>query len=181
MDRIDTKLMKAKVLCDDKDFTLENNEYYKIYRFTTENISGYIDYFNLKDKSLLTVGSSFDQALNANYCGTNDITICDINPFTDLYGYLKIAALIELDYLQFQEFFFQEGIFNCFSNKNIFQKNIFNKISPLLKSLSYDSNLFWEEIFELYSPKRINEFLFQYDDSPAKKVFNLYLRNEESY
>ena len=55
MDSIDTKLMKAKVLCDDKDFTLENNEYYKIYRFTTENISGYIDYFNLKDKSLLVL------------------------------------------------------------------------------------------------------------------------------
>lgn len=37
----------------------------KLYPFTTENIAGYIDNFNLKNKSLLTVGSSGDQVINA--------------------------------------------------------------------------------------------------------------------
>ena len=36
-----------------------------IYKFTTENISGYIKEFDFKNKSLLTVGSSGDQVINA--------------------------------------------------------------------------------------------------------------------
>lgn len=39
--------------------------FYTLYPFTTENINGYIDLFNLKDKSLLILGSSSDQAINA--------------------------------------------------------------------------------------------------------------------
>ena len=37
----------------------------KIYPFTTENINGYINNFNLYDSSLLTVGSSGAQVINA--------------------------------------------------------------------------------------------------------------------
>lgn len=33
----------------------------EIYHFTTENIAGYIDFFDLKDKSLLTVVSFGNQ------------------------------------------------------------------------------------------------------------------------
>ena len=41
------------------------NRFYSIYPFTTENISGYIDCFDLDKHNLLTVGSSTDQVLNA--------------------------------------------------------------------------------------------------------------------
>ena len=39
--------------------------FHTIYPFATENINDYTEYFDLKDKSLLTVGSSGDQAINA--------------------------------------------------------------------------------------------------------------------
>lgn len=51
----------------------------RLYCFTTENINEYIDRFNLEGKSLLTVGSSSDQVLNAHFLGCNDITLIDIN------------------------------------------------------------------------------------------------------
>ena len=56
-----------------------------IYPFTTENISGYIDEFDLKDKSLLTVGSSGDQVINAYFYGCNDVTLMDVNILTRYY------------------------------------------------------------------------------------------------
>ena len=58
-------LYKASMTCEGKLYYI--SEFSKIYTFTTENISGYIDYFDLDNKSLLTVGSSGDQVLNAFY------------------------------------------------------------------------------------------------------------------
>ena len=62
------------------DSDLENG-FNKLYSFTTENIKDYISSFDLNNKSLLTVGSSADQAINAILNGCKDVTIMDINPF----------------------------------------------------------------------------------------------------
>lgn len=51
-----------------------------IYPFTTEMISGYFDRLNLKDKTVLTLGSSIDQGFNALLLGAKKVTIFDINP-----------------------------------------------------------------------------------------------------
>jgi len=56
------------------------NRFQKLYRFTNENIAGYFPILNLKDKSVLTVGSSLDQAFNALVLGAKDVTVMDINP-----------------------------------------------------------------------------------------------------
>ena len=47
----------------------------RIYPFTTENISGYIDKFDLGNKSLLTVVSSVDQVINASLFNCTDQTV----------------------------------------------------------------------------------------------------------
>ena len=78
----------------------------RINTFTTENINGYINYFDLKNKSLLTVGSSGNQLLNAYFYGTRDITLFDINPYAKYYAYMKVAAILTLNYDEFQCFFF---------------------------------------------------------------------------
>ena len=54
------------------------NDY--IYPFTTEMISGYFDKLDLKEKTVLTVGSSIDQGLNALLLGAKNVTVFDINP-----------------------------------------------------------------------------------------------------
>ena len=66
-----------------------------VYPFTTENIAGYIERLDLKDKSVLTVGSSGDQAFNALLLGANRIVLYDINPNT--YGFLKLKKDLILD------------------------------------------------------------------------------------
>lgn len=60
----ETLLIHAIKKCDGifvddfaKDFQI-------LYPFTTENISGYINNFDLSNKTLLTVGSSGDQIIN---------------------------------------------------------------------------------------------------------------------
>ena len=66
-----------------------------VYPFTTENIAGYIERLDLKDKSVLTVGSSGDQAFNALLLGANRIVLYDINPNT--YEFLKLKKDLILD------------------------------------------------------------------------------------
>lgn len=94
MGNFNDNLYKAAATCDGsfryiKDFS-------RIYTFTTENISGYIDYFDFNNKSLLTVGSSGDQVLNSFYNGARDITLFDINEYAKYYVYLKISGVLSL-------------------------------------------------------------------------------------
>ena len=65
----------------------------KVYPFTTEKIAGYMEHMDVKDKSVLTVGSSMDQALNACLYGSKDITVMDISNKTQEYMYHKLNLI----------------------------------------------------------------------------------------
>ena len=166
------KMVEAKNL----DF-----DFMKIYPFSTENIDGYLPYFTLKDKSLLTVGSSGDQVLNSFYQGCRDITLIDINPFAKYYTNLKIAGIISLNYDEFIQFFLIK-IDNIF-NHNRFNQELFKKISPTLKAIDYDSYYFFSEIFCKYDLDSINNYLLNDDEEKSKiiKGINIYLQSEENY
>lgn len=158
-------------------------EFSKIYSFTTENISGYIDYFDLKDKSLLTVGSSGDQILNAFYNGARDITLFDLNEYAKYFVYLKISAIMSLSYEEFKLFFFTRSVNPFKENKSMFSKEIFMKLQENLRILDYESYLFFDELFSLYDNKTIRENLFDDDESRNKVIlnYNNYLKDENSY
>ena len=159
-----------------------DSEYSRIYTFTTENISDYLKHFQLKNKSLLTVGSSGDQVLNAFYHGARDITLFDINPYAKYYTYLKIAAIISLTYTEFKVFFFKHGE-KIYYNRHMFNKKLYQKLAPTLRMLDYESFLFFDEIFNTFTPNEIRDSLFNDDELRNKviKGFNIYLRDEESY
>ena len=143
MNDFETNLYKASSICDGK--FVYSTGYSKIYSFTTENIDGYIDYFDLVNKSLLTIGSSGDQLLNAFLKGTNDITLYDINPYAKYYVYLKIAGILCLEYNEFEEFFFKHGL-GIYDNENRFSINTFNKLKNTLKSIDYESYYFFNDL-----------------------------------
>ena len=65
-----------------------------IYLFTTENISGYINDMDLKDKSLLTLGSSLDQAYNALLLGASQIDVFDINVNVEKFHKVKSNLIL---------------------------------------------------------------------------------------
>ena len=65
-----------------------------VYLFTTENIAGYIQNMDLKDKSLLTLGSSLDQAYNALLMGASKIDVFDINVNARKFHKLKSNLIL---------------------------------------------------------------------------------------
>lgn len=66
----------------------------KIYPFTTEVISGYITKMDIENKSVLTLGSSCDQALNSLLLGASDITVFDINERVKYFYELKRKLIL---------------------------------------------------------------------------------------
>lgn len=174
-------LYKASSTCDGSFRYI--SEFSKIYPFTTENIAGYIDYFDFDDKSLLTVGSSGDQILNAFYNGARDITLFDINEYAKYYVYLKIAAILSLSYKEFKAFFFRHGLTPFVRNHHMFSPELYEKIKGNLRLFDYESFLFFDELFSLYEPTKIRERMFDDDEdrNVVIKGMNKYLKDEESY
>ena len=153
--------------------------YDRIYSFTTENINGYINHFDLKDKSLLTVGSSSDQVFNAFYNGCRDITLLDKNPYTKEYFYLKKAAIKQLEYKDFFNFLSFGGNFSL--NYKAFHPKILKKILPHIEEEK--AREFWKNITYFSTTSEIRNKLFTLDNKKVitlKKVNN-YLKEEESY
>lgn len=66
----------------------------KVYPFTTENVKEYFERMNVKDKTVLTVGSSLDQTFNAIVLGAKKITVFDISPKT--FEFFKVKKDIIL-------------------------------------------------------------------------------------
>ncbi len=106
------------------------NEFQKIYPFTTETISGYITKMDIKNKSVLTLGSSCDQALNSLLLGASDVTIFDINEQVEYFYNLKRKLILSL------------------SRKELIQNVI------TLKQFSY-----FDDIFTYYDLKKMNLYL----------------------
>lgn len=160
------------------------NGFNKLYPFTTENIKGYIDKFELTNKNLLTVGSSADQLINATLFGCKDITLIDICPFTKFYFYLKMSAILNLDYPEFLKFFcYKDYPKFCKDNKEAFDNSIFNSLKTTLRVLDYESYLFWDELFSNYQGLEIRKELFSHDEYLLKilQKANPFLKNEESF
>ena len=183
---LEEALYTAKERCEDNIILDESsmNGFEEIYPFTTENIAGYIDYFDLQDKSLLTVGSSGDQIINAAFKGAKDITLLDINPYAKYYYYLKAAGILELNLTDFNEFFRYNDYPKVFKyNKKVFDKASYKKLKSTLKSLDNDSYLFWDELFDMYQPDHIRFSLFSNDEYGTSVLgkSNLYLKSENTY
>ena len=74
---------------------MANNLFQEVYPFTTEMISGYFKDLDFKDKKVMTLGSSSDQAFNALLLGAKKIVVYDINENTARYGKLKRDVIIK--------------------------------------------------------------------------------------
>lgn len=163
------------------DASKVEKNFLEIYPFTTENIAGYINEFNLKNRSLLTVGSSSDQSINASLLNCFDQTIYDVCPFTKYYFNLKKAGLITLKYQEFLEYFSNSISSNTYvENTEMFNLKTYIKLVPVLRLLDYESYLFWDELFNSFSNKIIRKRLFKNDEERVDvlKKCNLYLKNE---
>ena len=101
------------------------------YAFTTENISGYISNMDIKNKSVLTLGSSCDQAFNCLLLDAKNVTIFDINKTVEEFYEFKRKLILEVPrekliekVLDTKQFTFLE---DCFSNKQLENMNLYLK------------------------------------------------------
>ena len=179
---LDEKLKLAKDMCDHSYANTHKFSY--IYPFTTENINAYLPLFDFKDKSLFTIGSSCDQALNAILCGSKAITIFDISPFICEYYYLKRAAIQTLTMEEFLKFFcYKNYPITFMDNAKAFDMDLYLKLKETLKTCSYEAEYFWSEIFNKYNGAVIRNQLFSTDENKSKllRCMNNYLKNNENY
>lgn len=161
-----------------------DDRFKKIYPFTTENISGYIDKFKLKGTKLLTVGSSADQAINASLHGCRDITILDICPYTKEHFYLKNACIQKMSKEEFERFLFYKGYhIGLFENGKVLNHKTFSEISDILQELDADSYEFWSQLFKKKRPSSIRKCLFSNDEYNPEVIrrINPYLQDTQAY
>ena len=157
------------------------NGFEKIYSCANENINGYINEFNLEGNSLLTVGSSADQVINAVLYDCRDITVIDLCPFVKHYFNLKKAALLTLDYQQFQKYFYEYS--NLGVNEDLFSRKTYFMLRDKLGKIDYLSLLFWDALYNRYKERIIRNRLFQNDviETDCSQDYNPYLMCDEDY
>ena len=154
----------------------------RVESFTRENIGGYLRYILLNNRKVLTTDSSGDQLLNAVFYGSRDLTLCNDNIVSYYYLQLKIAALLVLDYREFQWFFLKNDM-NMHHNNKAFSKRLYKKVGPMLKLVNQDAYYFFEQEFEEYNNREVrNRLLIDSGyHNKAIKNFNMYLRNDNAY
>lgn len=79
-----------------RGFMEKSKNFQAVYPFTTENITGYITQMDIKNKDILTLGSSCDQAFNSLLLGANEVTIFDINERIEEYYELKRKLILQI-------------------------------------------------------------------------------------
>ena len=163
------------------------NGFESVYPFATENVSEYFTALNLKDQSVLTVGSSLDQLFNALVYGAKKVSVFDINPYVKEYFEIKKQILLhskrknfvkKVFELQKQNFAFSKDVPN---EKRIYESNIYlstdayyEKLQELVQTVPIDfieGNIFTPDLLESYD-RIIFSNILQYLDYffPDKNV-----------
>lgn len=151
------------------DFGVANATPEMIYLTSNENLSEFFKNNKVKshNKKVLTVGSSFDQGLNAILFGSRDVTVIDLNIYTKYFADLKMSAIKNLTFDEFHQFFrfFEKRAtdgFPFFEEFKLYQK--------LSHSLPKDSQLFWD-VLMLGGIERTIEQIFHEKVVMAKSLF----------
>lgn len=132
LEAIDNIMASSKLKFSNRSF---------IYTFTNECIKDYLNFFDLKDKKILTVTGSGDHILNM-LLAVNNIDTFDINLYAYYFYVLKKYALITLELDEYLDFFLDKEI-----NYN---KKVFNKIKQNWNNEVYIKD-FFEYVFRNYN------------------------------
>ena len=149
------------------------------YLFATENISGFSKKISFKDKTILTVCSSGDQAFNAILNDALTVDLFDVNIFSKYYFNLKLAAIKSLNYEEFLDFLTPKNIVN---KNNVFLLDTYLKIRNEIRN--EEIKYFWDYLFCHYSGEVIyNSKMFCKLKNNRKDCIecNDYLKNENNF
>lgn len=129
------KLLASKVMKSQYNFNNSKNATtHAVFSFSNENLNEIFKHRRLKNKRVATVGSSGDQVLYSILKGCRDVTCIDADPYTQPYTELKLAAIKNLTFEEFLDYFRYDNILN---------HKYYAKISH---DLSEYSKAFWDEV-----------------------------------
>lgn len=144
------------------------SEFESVYQFTTEDISQYFPLLSMKDKTVLTVGSSGDQAFAALLYGARKVTLYDISPNTSTFIDLKKDIILKYPRKKaYQEIV---RINSVPTSKDLFSYNDIVKMNPCF---SNDEN--YERTRELLKTSEIEVIegdIFKMSDSLANEKYD---------
>lgn len=152
----------------------------KIYPFTTENLKGELEPFDLTGKDVLTVMGSGDQVFEHFLKGAKNIDVFDLNPLTEPYYYLKLAAFLRkvpreefFSFLSAKSLILQNKI-----NKQVLNQETYQRIQPFLQG---DYQKFWNYLFETYTRSEIRRLdgLFTSDEMKYQDLEQMLNYSEE--
>lgn len=139
-----------------------------MYPFTTEMISGYFNKLDLKDKKILTVGSSIDQGLNALLLGAKKVTIFDINPNIESFFNHKRKLILSKNRNELYEAVLE-------SNFPYTQNDIFSKKAVMLMNTYLNNDQQYENLREKIKNCDISFIIgdiFKMDESHIEEKFD---------
>lgn len=144
------------------------NVFESVYQFTTEDISQYFPLLSMQDKSILTVGSSGDQAFAALLFGAGKVTLYDISPNT--YEFVKLKRDIILKYPRKKAYDEIIKIDSVPINKDLFAYRDITRMNPCFQN---DEN--YEKTRELLKSREIvfiEGDIFKMDESLSNEKYD---------
>jgi uncharacterized LabA/DUF88 family protein len=150
-----------------------------LYIYATEQISKYYSKLDLKQKKILTIIGSGDQAFNAFFYGAKEVVCFDINQLSKHIFYLKQEAIKNLSYLDFISYF-GDGVYKTTLKYNIYNK--FKHQLPKSTKQFFDSaySNFNNSGFLLYNSPLFTKRECHHLENNLKTM-NVYLRSEKNY
>ncbi len=128
-----------------------------VFLFGTENQQGVNQILHYDNKDVCTVASSGDQYLGAVYYGAKNVDVFDINRLSYYITYLKIIAIMYLEYEEFLDFFVPIDYIEV--RPSFFNKITFKKLFPYMTD---DVSYFWHHIVNSIDNNRFGNFIFPY-------------------
>lgn len=119
-------------------FTKQAGNFLFFYLFSNEDLTYFFDAIDVNQKSVLTVGSSGDQAIYSLINGAKRVVHFDINPFSRYYFDFKVAMIKNLSYKEFI------AAYNQIKNPGILTSQLYARISH---DIHGDSRYFWDTLF----------------------------------
>ena len=165
---VETALKSADIQNHDVKF----GKFAPIYRFTTENIK-YLPLLDIENKRVLTIGGSYDHAIDLALLNAASVTNVDLNVCAKYYAQLKRAALVSLNYAEFINF--------LGNSKDSFNFNVYKNIKQLLP---LDCSIFFDELYKQFDNdgyKLSQSSYFHNRDNQDFLKHSLYLSNESNY
>lgn len=152
---LEEKISIAKNLIEDKETCSDKLKCTsKLYPFTTENLKGELEPFDLTGKDVWTVMGSGDQVFEHFLKGAGNIDAFDVNPLTEPYYYLKLAVFLrKVPKREFFEFLSSRNLeMSNQINRQALNIGTYQQLRPFLQR---DNQIFWNFFYDNYTRSEI--------------------------